>query len=195
MEGTILIGVITNEQREEKAREYLSELAFLTITAGGHVHEHENDGSMRTEGNTPHRAAPTRVDPTVDAGRRGTSTRGDDEGGGAPRTRVDAFVVRFVRRHGGHVVRRVRARGGDGDERVERVHVLHGVREDFRRASGVQRRGDVHEERERGVDTRWTVRGRTRRRPGGDSSDEGWTRVRGAGGLAREDAVPRTTGD
>ena len=39
MEGTILIGVITNEQREEKAREYLSELAFLTTTAGGHVHK------------------------------------------------------------------------------------------------------------------------------------------------------------
>ena len=39
MEGTILIGVITNEQREEKAKEYLSELAFLTITAGGHVHK------------------------------------------------------------------------------------------------------------------------------------------------------------
>ena len=39
MEGTILIGVITNEQREEKAKEYLSELALLTITAGGHVHK------------------------------------------------------------------------------------------------------------------------------------------------------------
>tara|TARA_B100002019_G_scaffold152197_1_gene131174 strand:+ start:240 stop:1418 length:1179 start_codon:yes stop_codon:yes gene_type:complete len=39
LEGTILIGVITNEQREEKAREYLSELAFLTTTAGGHVHK------------------------------------------------------------------------------------------------------------------------------------------------------------
>ena len=39
MEGTILIGVITNEQREEKASEYLSELAFLTTTAGGHVHK------------------------------------------------------------------------------------------------------------------------------------------------------------
>lgn len=39
MEGTILIGVITNEQREEKAREYLSELAFLTTTAGGHVYK------------------------------------------------------------------------------------------------------------------------------------------------------------
>ena len=39
MEGTILIGVITNEQREEKAKEYLSELAFLTTTAGGHVHK------------------------------------------------------------------------------------------------------------------------------------------------------------
>ena len=39
MEGTILIGVITNEQREEKAKEYLSELAFLTTTAGGQVHK------------------------------------------------------------------------------------------------------------------------------------------------------------
>jgi len=39
LEGTILIGVITNEQREDKAREYLSELAFLTTTAGGHVHK------------------------------------------------------------------------------------------------------------------------------------------------------------
>ena len=37
MEETILIGVITNEQREEKAKEYLSELAFLTTTAGGQV--------------------------------------------------------------------------------------------------------------------------------------------------------------
>ena len=35
------------------------------------------------------------------------------------------------------VVRRVRESGGDGDERVERVHVLHGVWEDFRRANGV----------------------------------------------------------
>ncbi len=39
LEETILIGVITNEQREEKAKEYLSELAFLTTTAGGHVHK------------------------------------------------------------------------------------------------------------------------------------------------------------
>ncbi len=39
MEETILIGVITNEQREEKAKEYLSELAFLTTTAGGQVHK------------------------------------------------------------------------------------------------------------------------------------------------------------
>ncbi|MFL2607537.1 MAG: GTPase HflX [Flavobacteriaceae bacterium] len=37
LEETILIGVITNEQREEKAKEYLSELAFLTTTAGGQV--------------------------------------------------------------------------------------------------------------------------------------------------------------
>ena len=37
MEETVLIGVITNEQREEKAKEYLSELAFLTTTAGGQV--------------------------------------------------------------------------------------------------------------------------------------------------------------
>ena len=39
LEETILIGVITNEQREEQAREYLSELAFLTTTAGGQVHK------------------------------------------------------------------------------------------------------------------------------------------------------------
>jgi len=37
LEETVLIGVITNEQREEKAKEYLSELAFLTTTAGGQV--------------------------------------------------------------------------------------------------------------------------------------------------------------
>ena len=39
MEETVLIGVITNEQREEKAKEYLSELAFLTTTAGGQVYK------------------------------------------------------------------------------------------------------------------------------------------------------------
>ena len=39
LEETILIGVITNEQREEQAKEYLSELAFLTTTAGGQVHK------------------------------------------------------------------------------------------------------------------------------------------------------------
>ena len=39
MEETVLIGVTTNEQREEKAKEYLSELAFLTTTAGGQVHK------------------------------------------------------------------------------------------------------------------------------------------------------------
>ena len=39
LEETILIGVITNEQREEKAKEYITELAFLTTTAGGQVHK------------------------------------------------------------------------------------------------------------------------------------------------------------
>jgi GTP-binding protein HflX len=39
LEETVLIGVITNEQREERAKEYLSELAFLTTTAGGQVHK------------------------------------------------------------------------------------------------------------------------------------------------------------
>ena len=39
LEETVLIGVITNEQREERAKEYLSELAFLTTTAGGKVHK------------------------------------------------------------------------------------------------------------------------------------------------------------
>jgi len=36
-ENVILIGVITQEQDEEKSKEYLDELDFLTITAGGKV--------------------------------------------------------------------------------------------------------------------------------------------------------------
>ena len=37
MERTVLIGVITKEQDEVKAKEYLDELEFLTYTAGGEV--------------------------------------------------------------------------------------------------------------------------------------------------------------
>ena len=36
-EKTILIGIITREQPEEKVTEYLDELEFLTYTAGGEV--------------------------------------------------------------------------------------------------------------------------------------------------------------
>ena len=36
-ENVILIGVITQEQDEDKSKEYLDELEFLTITAGGKV--------------------------------------------------------------------------------------------------------------------------------------------------------------
>ena len=37
IEKTVLIGVITQHQNEEKLQEYLDELAFLTLTAGGKV--------------------------------------------------------------------------------------------------------------------------------------------------------------
>ncbi len=37
MEKTVLIGVITNDQGYEKSMDYLDELAFLTLTAGGSV--------------------------------------------------------------------------------------------------------------------------------------------------------------
>ena len=37
LEQTVLIGVITKAQNEEKSKEYLDELAFLTFTAGGNV--------------------------------------------------------------------------------------------------------------------------------------------------------------
>jgi len=35
LEKTILIGVITRDQNEDKSKEYLDELEFLTYTAGG----------------------------------------------------------------------------------------------------------------------------------------------------------------
>ena len=37
IEKVVLVGVITKEQNEEKSREYLDELEFLTYTAGGEV--------------------------------------------------------------------------------------------------------------------------------------------------------------
>ncbi len=37
MEKTILIGIVTQEQSAEKSKDYLNELAFLTLTAGGTV--------------------------------------------------------------------------------------------------------------------------------------------------------------
>lgn len=37
LEKVVLIGVITQEQNEERSKEYLDELAFLTYTAGGEV--------------------------------------------------------------------------------------------------------------------------------------------------------------
>jgi GTP-binding protein HflX len=37
LEKAVLIGVITQEQNEERSKEYLDELAFLTYTAGGEV--------------------------------------------------------------------------------------------------------------------------------------------------------------
>jgi len=37
IEDVVLIGVITGQQNEEKSKEYLDELEFLTFTAGGKV--------------------------------------------------------------------------------------------------------------------------------------------------------------
>ncbi|MDH3322626.1 MAG: GTPase HflX [Flavobacteriaceae bacterium] len=37
IENVVLIGVITGQQNEEKSKEYLDELEFLTLTAGGNV--------------------------------------------------------------------------------------------------------------------------------------------------------------
>ena len=39
MEKTVLVGIITNEQGHEKSRDYLEELEFLTLTAGGYVNK------------------------------------------------------------------------------------------------------------------------------------------------------------
>ena len=36
-EKTVIAGIITQEQNEEKLNEYLDELEFLTFTAGGEV--------------------------------------------------------------------------------------------------------------------------------------------------------------
>ena len=37
LEKAVLIGIITKDQGEEKSREYLDELEFLTFTAGGYA--------------------------------------------------------------------------------------------------------------------------------------------------------------
>ena len=39
MEKTVLVGIITNDQGYEKSMEYLEELEFLTVTAGGFVNK------------------------------------------------------------------------------------------------------------------------------------------------------------
>ena len=39
MEKTVLVGVITNDQGYEKSIDYLEELEFLTVTAGGFVNK------------------------------------------------------------------------------------------------------------------------------------------------------------
>jgi GTP-binding protein HflX len=36
-ERTVIVGIVTQQQNEEKLNEYLDELAFLTFTAGGEV--------------------------------------------------------------------------------------------------------------------------------------------------------------
>lgn len=36
-EKTVLVGIVTQNQSEEKLKEYLDELEFLTYTAGGEV--------------------------------------------------------------------------------------------------------------------------------------------------------------
>ena len=37
MENTVLVGIVTQAQGVEKSKDYLDELDFLTITAGGKV--------------------------------------------------------------------------------------------------------------------------------------------------------------
>ena len=36
-ERTVIVGIVTQNQNEEKLKEYLDELEFLTFTAGGEV--------------------------------------------------------------------------------------------------------------------------------------------------------------
>ena len=36
-ERTVIVGIVTQKQNEEKLKEYLDELEFLTFTAGGEV--------------------------------------------------------------------------------------------------------------------------------------------------------------
>ena len=38
-ERSVLVGVINRDQNEEKVKEYLDELEFLTYTAGGEVYK------------------------------------------------------------------------------------------------------------------------------------------------------------
>ena len=37
IEKTVIVGIVTQKQDEEKLQEYLDELEFLTFTAGGEV--------------------------------------------------------------------------------------------------------------------------------------------------------------
>ena len=37
IEKTVIVGIVTQKQDEEKLKEYLDELEFLTFTAGGEV--------------------------------------------------------------------------------------------------------------------------------------------------------------
>ena len=103
--------------------------------------------------------------------------------------------VRGAARDGAPVVRDVRETGRGGDERGERVHVLHDVREDFRRARGVQRGRDVREERAGSVRAGWTLRAGERGGARGDTGDARRKTVRRAVGLARAHAVSREAGD
>ena len=170
---------------------YCSYFVYESMTQNN-VHEHENDGSMRTEGNTPHRAAPTRVDPTVDAGRRGTSTRGDDEeavrrGRASTRSSFVSFVV-MVGTWCDACARAVATETNESNGFT--CCTACGKILDERAAFSGEATFTKNARGRYPMDSTWG----TRRRPGGDSSDEGvdactrrrWTR-------RREDAVPRTT--
>ena len=52
IEKVVLVGVITREQDEEKSREYLDELEFLTYTAGGEVERRFTQKLRRLPGTT-----------------------------------------------------------------------------------------------------------------------------------------------